>query len=240
MTGRNRPSQVVKAPQIYLIESGEVSKPYEARTVLKRIWDEELAPDTYACIPGMKEWRAVGEALVWAQAQLIPLDDPEALELIRLGSTINPATVRVRSAKQPWCLYPELAEKVISTNSYLYRKIKNQANEFDPDVCDAFPAWELIYAYKPNDFPRDWTKAWQEADGRLVDGRMVAKKDDPVWTNLSDFGYPFDPFSFDSSMMLMDVDRKNAEKLHITGSKDTFIPMPIQPFRFAGHLSSEE
>jgi hypothetical protein len=82
----------------------------------------------------------------------------------------------------------------------------------DADVLDAFPAQELIRA-EDRQQPRDWQARWRAAGGRVIEGRMVALKTDPVWAKISAFGVPWPPFDFNSGMGLDDIDRDEAESL---------------------------
>lgn len=84
--------------------------------------------------------------------------------------------------------------------------------DLDPDVLDAFPAQELVRE-EDRKVPRDWERRWVEAGGKLVDGRMVALKTDPIWTKISRFGTPWPPFDFGSGMGLRDISRQEAEQL---------------------------
>lgn len=84
----------------------------------------------------------------------------------------------------------------------------------DPAVRDAFPCQELV-RLEPRREPRDWLTRWQAAGGRLFGGRMIARKDDPVWTAISAFGTPFPPFDFGSGMGVADVERSEAEALGV-------------------------
>ena len=85
----------------------------------------------------------------------------------------------------------------------------------DPELLDAFPAQEFL-RIESRRMPReDWPARWQEAGGRFFDGRMIALKNDPVWTKLSRFGRPWPPFDFGSGMGLEDIDRDQAEALGV-------------------------
>jgi hypothetical protein len=101
----------------------------------------------------------------------------------------------------------------------------------------AFPAWELVRIY-PREVPRgerrtagggiaadpgnSWEARWQKAGGELVSGRMVARKDDPVWDKLGDSGLfndgldqPYPPFAFNSGMGVREVSREDALSLAV-------------------------
>ncbi|MDE2096189.1 MAG: hypothetical protein KGL39_03015 [Patescibacteria group bacterium] len=99
----------------------------------------------------------------------------------------------------------------------------------DPDRVDEYPAVELVRVY-PRKAPRgtsgrpgddDWPTRFEAAGGILIEGRMVALKDDPVWDALGDgeggyddaLGNPFPPFAFNSGMDWDEVARDDAEEL---------------------------
>ena len=98
----------------------------------------------------------------------------------------------------------------------------------DQTRVNEFPAVELVRVYSRR-VPRgtsgregddDWETRWENAGGELVDGRMVALKDDPIWEALGSddeyddvLGNPFPPFAFNSGMWVDDVDRADAEDL---------------------------
>lgn len=85
--------------------------------------------------------------------------------------------------------------------------------EQDPEVLDAFPAQELVRIEKRNE-PRNWEAKWKEAGGTFfAGGRMIALKNDPIWSKLSRFGTPWPPFDFGSGMGLEDIDRDEAEAI---------------------------
>lgn len=108
-----------------------------------------------------------------------------------------------------------------------------QAQEFarwkagqDEGALDAFPAQELFRA-EDRVVPRDWLARWAEAGGKLHDGRMIARKDDPIWMAISAFGTPFPPFDFNSGMDLRDIDRREAEELGVIAPGDEVTPPQV-------------
>ncbi len=125
--------------------------------------------------------------------------------------------------------------------------------EQDPLVLDAYPAQELV-RIEPRDVPRGkrrdsngalydvpqegWPARWEAAGGRLINGRMVALKSDPVWAKLSRFGTPWPPFDFESGMGLEDVSRDDAEAMGLI-TPDTHVTIPEKGFN-AGLESSVE
>jgi hypothetical protein len=92
----------------------------------------------------------------------------------------------------------------------------------DPAVLDAFPAQELIRV-EGRDKPRDWQSRFRHFAEAVGDtdalrvlaatGRMIARKDSPVWQALGDgdeiyddtLGNPFPPFAFGSGMDVQDI-----------------------------------
>lgn len=84
----------------------------------------------------------------------------------------------------------------------------------DPDVLDLWPCQELVRVEERND-KRKWKPIWISKGGKLSEGRMVARKDDPIWTEISAFGLPYPPFDYQSGMGLRDVRRDEAEALGV-------------------------
>lgn len=77
------------------------------------------------------------------------------------------------------------------------------------DILDQWPAQELIRV-QDAEVPRDWSARWAEAGGQFFGDRMIALKNDPIWTKISRFGTPYPPFDFQSGMDVVDVDRDTA------------------------------
>jgi hypothetical protein len=86
-----------------------------------------------------------------------------------------------------------------------------------PELLDAFPAQELVRIESRKD-RRDWRARWQDAGGQTHGGRMIARKNDPVWRAISRFGRPWPPFDFGSGMGVADVERDEAERLGVIQS----------------------
>ncbi|MEM8550615.1 MAG: hypothetical protein AAGF10_07470, partial [Verrucomicrobiota bacterium] len=95
----------------------------------------------------------------------------------------------------------------------------------DPDVLEAFPAQEFKRVASRERPRGNWPERWQAAGGKLYNGRMIALKNDPVWTKLSRFGKPWPPFDFGSGMGVRDIRRREAEELGLIQPDDT--PKPI-------------
>lgn len=108
----------------------------------------------------------------------------------------------------------------------------------DADFADNFPAQELV-RFEAREAQRDWPAIWSEAVAQVGDTdaaavfqatrRMIARKDSPVWTAISDFGRPWPPFKFGSGMGLRDVSRAEAVDLGLM-TRDTQIEPPRLAF----------
>lgn len=102
----------------------------------------------------------------------------------------------------------------------IYQMNVDEAREYgryvrgqDPELLEAFPAWEFT-RIEHRRVPRtDWERRFRVAGGKVINGRMVALKSSDVWTNLSRFGRPYPPFDFGSGMGVVDIERSDAIKL---------------------------
>lgn len=113
----------------------------------------------------------------------------------------------------------------------------------DADFADAFPAQELVRTEERKE-PRDWAVLWQSAAAEAGDaaaarahrlhGRMVARKDSPIWVKLSRFGRAWPPFDYGSGMGLEDTTREEAMDLGVI-DRDTQVQVDIP--RFEGELA---
>lgn len=88
-----------------------------------------------------------------------------------------------------------------------------------PGAFAAFPAQELVRVRQRKQ-PRDWAKRWQDAGGKLYEGRMIALVDDPIWTAISAFGNPFPPFDFGSGMGVRAVKKSEAVRLGVISADE--------------------
>lgn len=104
--------------------------------------------------------------------------------------------------------------------------LAQQGNE--PEARWQYPCWELVRVYD-REVPRGivpnsmgWEARFIRAGGTLVDGRIIARKDDPVWERLGDSSLfedgldsPFPPFAFNSGMGWVEVHRDEAIALGV-------------------------
>jgi len=73
--------------------------------------------------------------------------------------------------------------------------------ETSEDYKEQFPAWELLTKFTRAEEVVNWKDRWQNCGGKIYAGdRMAALIDDPIWLKISDFGFPFPPFAFNSGM----------------------------------------
>ncbi|MDP2227282.1 MAG: hypothetical protein Q8J78_07365, partial [Moraxellaceae bacterium] len=88
--------------------------------------------------------------------------------------------------------------------------------------------------FAPKGNERDWAARWQKAGGEFFDGRMVALKNDPIWSRLGDSSLfpdgldnPYPPFAFNSGMGVRDVDRDEAEQLGLIAKNQEVFPRDL-------------
>lgn len=103
-----------------------------------------------------------------------------------------------------------------------------------PDVLDEWPAQELIRDFAPKGRERDWAARWAKAGGEFFGGRMLALKNDPVWSRLGDSSLfpdgldnPYPPFAFNSGMGVRDIDRDEAEQLGLIEPNQEVFPRDL-------------
>lgn len=115
----------------------------------------------------------------------------------------------------------------------IYDFNREQANEYGrakvgntPAILRAFPCQELVRVMSRR-VPRDWQSRWVEAGGSLYGGRMIARKDDPIWADISRFSTPYPPFDYQSGMGVRDVGRREAIRLGVIEADENVTPSNI-------------
>lgn len=98
---------------------------------------------------------------------------------------------------------------ILDTNLEMAQGYGSWIQGQDPAILDLWPAQELVRVREAKE-PRDWAQRWADAGGTFYGTRMIARKDDPIWTRISRFGLPYPPFDFNSGMDVQDVDRETA------------------------------
>ena len=112
------------------------------------------------------------------------------------------------------------------------------------EVLDAFPAQELV-RIESRRVERNWKTRWMiaaqtsgDVDAARVaelNGRMIARKDSPIWQALGDgaggyedsLGNPFAPFAFNSGMDVRDIAYSEAVELGLLPRGGKVEPLPI-------------
>lgn len=126
---------------------------------------------------------------------------------------------------------------IIETNERMAHGYGQWAQGNDPEIINEFPCQELVRIYVRKE-KRNWYERWRAAGGFIyngmpqtggpledgLQGRCIARKDDPVWTELSAFGLPYPPFDFNSGVGVMDVDRDEAIAIGVIQPTDHITP----------------
>lgn len=124
---------------------------------------------------------------------------------------------------------------IVDTNTEMVQGQARAVQGNDADLLDAFPCQELVrlsnFSAITRGTARDWPARWAGAGGRFFAGRMIARKDDPIWTDgrFSRFGNPWAPFDYNSGMGTRDVSRTEAIRLGVMQLRE---PAPaVRPLR---------
>lgn len=120
-------------------------------------------------------------------------------------------------------------ELIFDTNVQMAQGYSDWMASIDPEVTPAWPCSEFLRV-SPRITVRDWPKRWADAGGQFwgepsedypdAPGRMIAKKGDPIFTAISAFGQPWEPFDFGSGMGLEDIDVIEARELGVVGATE--------------------
>ena len=235
----------MNAAPIYLLRDGETDGPYEADEIERMLESRKIPQKTLACIEGMPAWRSVSEVLVWSNAVLLGEKRGEVIELVErmVRLDVDERAARVEAMRmiggQSDVALAEHIGTVLGVNMAALRNWQQcQAGQsnWNDGATGLWPAFQLVKFHSLR-FHRDWKADWQAAGGKLFKGHMIARKDDPAWRALSDFGFPFPPFSFDTGMWIEDVSRDEAEEMGSDfGGVQFKMPKPGKPFDLVGVL----
>lgn len=173
---------------------------------------QDLISDSLAFV---REQAAGGEALVDRSSFIGRMRE----RLAEMGVVVDPdlqgGLQDITSRKRLGLIFDMQVEQA--------REFARWKAEQDEDVLDAYPAQELV-RIEDRQIPRNWRDRWANAGGRFFNGRMVARKSDPIWTRINRFGVPWPPFDFNSGMGLEDVSRDAAEELGVIGIDEIVSP----------------
>lgn len=155
------------------------------------------------------------ELLQYDPAKGFPGDDPERIPPAELGS------LRDLGSEQRVKLVLETQERMAANYAF------QRAGQTD-EARWQFPAYELVRIYVRRTERDDWQRRFIAAGGRLVDGRMIARKDSPVWEALGageggfndTLGNPYPPFAFGSGMGWREVDRDECIRLGVISADE--------------------
>jgi hypothetical protein len=90
------------------------------------------------------------------------------------------------------------------------------------------------------DNPHYWRDRWQSLGGQVYEGRMIAKKGDPIWADISRFGVPYGPPDFNSGFGQAPVRRREAIRLGIINPGDKAPAVEAVPFLSATDIDLPE
>ncbi|WP_043582616.1 hypothetical protein [Geminisphaera colitermitum] len=97
--------------------------------------------------------------------------------------------------------------------------------EQTPALLDEYPCQELVRVRASRNPRGDWQERFLAAGGKPSrSGRPIARKDDPVWKNLSRFGSPYPPFDYGSGMGVRNVDREESIAEGVIAAGDVIAP----------------
>ena len=176
---------------------------------------------------------------------------PDGLVKTVAGESLSPAQVRAKMKRQLQALgYAPDADKkgglqdlssdrrvnlIIDTQLKMSRGYGSWRQSQGSTILDLWPADELYRAMRRQTV-RDWQTRWNEARANLGDsttateatspaGPFVARKNDPIWVEISSFGNPYPPFDYGSGMYVRGVNRRRAIELRVIDPDDHVKPV---------------
>ena len=112
-------------------------------------------------------------------------------------------------------MLPREKRKLAELNRALSSGRNRYLSHITEGAFAAYPGCELVKFKTGVESGIDWKKRWVEAGGRLYDGRMVARIDDPIWAKILDFGVPYEPFDRSGEYGLKAIKRPELQALGI-------------------------
>lgn len=126
---------------------------------------------------------------------------------------------------------------VIGTNIGLLLGYNKCIQSCHPLALDAAPAQEL-FRLEARKMQRDWPARWADAGGEFYDGgRMIARKDYPVWSDISAFDRPYPPFDYGSGMWIRDISRYECGRHGILQLGESLEPFSMQNLKKPPYIS---
>lgn len=129
---------------------------------------------------------------------------------------------------------------ILDTQLALHRSIGQRIQGSTPEALYDYPCWELVRMV-PRRVPRGsalsgsigWPERWEQCGGEFYRGRMIARKDSPVWAALGDssrFADALDvdvpPFAFNSGFSWLEIPREEAVALGAVSADDEIRDTP--------------
>lgn len=129
---------------------------------------------------------------------------------------------------------------ILETQLTLHRSMGQKAQGTTGEALYDFPCWELV-RMMPRRIPRGsaassspgWPERWEQCGGEFYRGRMIARKDSPVWAALGDssrFDDALDvdvpPFAFNSGFSWLEISREEAVRLGALSPEEEIGEMP--------------
>lgn len=132
-------------------------------------------------------------------------------------------------------------ELVIRTNAEMAQNYGFWVQGQNPVLLDAFPAQELVRIEDRTE-KRSWIQRWRANGGKVYpgtspglpiepgfsEGRLIARKDDPIWRAINRFGNPYPPFDFNSGLGVEDVGHDEAVRLGVIQPGETVQPVDVR------------
>jgi hypothetical protein len=226
-----------EAAPIYYLEGETTKGPYSPDDIIGMLDEGEIEAETLSCIEGMRGWRSIPETLVWSHGCLLRDVRAEVADLVGRMCDLEIALAPARSElvgiidRRGDSYVSDSMGTILEVNMSLLRKHRGYRAGHDGwsgSTADQCPALELLCMRKQL-FPRDWKAAWALAGGQIQNDRMVALRNDPIWTSISDFGFPFSPFSFDWMMTTETVFAEEADVFGIKWKRRTTMEFAAIP-----------
>ena len=121
----------------------------------------------------------------------------------------------------------------LRTNLSLLAGWRQKEGGLRPAVLRATPAWELVRNGNRR-IPRNWLRRWEAVGGVVINGRMVALKQDLIWAELGNvlnfrdaIGVDYPPFAWGSGMGWRPVGFREAKALGLLDSWTSPTTKPV-------------
>jgi hypothetical protein len=235
---------MIEPAPIFLLKNDEADGPYDIIEIEEMIENGNLKEHTFSCIEGMKGWRSVPETVFWSYGKLLNLFLDHAIEMTNQMASnrleIREARSKIRDALSKANCFkyseaPEALSQVLYVNGCLlqhHQRYLARQQDWDVDAMEFYPASRISF-FGRQQLIRDWDAEWQKS-GPMLKGKMVAKKGAAVWLEISDFAFPFPPFSMDTSVWIEDVSIDEATRLGVPDINLPVVLPNIKQFQIIG------